>query len=158
MELFIRIQDGQPIDHPIIGDNFRLAFPDIDVDNLPPEFVKFERIPKPNVGVFEVLEGLIYGWDNGIVKDIWQIRQMSDAEREVKTQELTTSALGMVEFLKERTQIAIQQAASTAEQEHWQNYLFELNAWQLVDPADPKIPRAMPFGTSAPGSAPNVIG
>ena len=41
MELFIRIKDGEPFEHPIFGDNFRAAFPDIDSDNLPPDFVRF---------------------------------------------------------------------------------------------------------------------
>ena len=41
MELFIQIRNGQPFEHPIFGDNFRQAFPDVDVDNLPPEFARF---------------------------------------------------------------------------------------------------------------------
>ena len=36
MELFIRVDENrQAVDHPIMGDNFRQAFPDIDVSNLP---------------------------------------------------------------------------------------------------------------------------
>ena len=31
MRLFIQIRDGQPFEHPIIEDNFREAFPDIDI-------------------------------------------------------------------------------------------------------------------------------
>ena len=42
MELFIRIdENGQAVDHPIMGDNFRQAFPDIDVNNLPSNFARF---------------------------------------------------------------------------------------------------------------------
>ena len=57
MELYIQIRNGQPFEHPILGDNFRQAFPKIDVSNLPPEFAKFERILQ-NVTpeVFEVAE------------------------------------------------------------------------------------------------------
>ena len=44
MELFIQIRDGLPFGHPIYGDNFRQAFPDVDLENLPPEFARFERI------------------------------------------------------------------------------------------------------------------
>lgn len=81
MELFIQIQNGQPFEHPIFGDNFRKAFPNIDVDNLPPEFAKFERVPQ-NVmpGVFEVAE-LHYEWFDAIVKDVWSIRPMTDQEK-----------------------------------------------------------------------------
>jgi len=87
MELYIQIRDGQPYEHPIMGDNFRQAFPDIDVDNLPPEFAKFERIPAPTLGPFEVNEGVTYQWDNGIVKDVWSTRLMTDDEKAAKIAE-----------------------------------------------------------------------
>ena len=32
MELYIRIVDGKPFEHPILGDNFRSVFPDIDTN------------------------------------------------------------------------------------------------------------------------------
>ena len=61
MDFFIRIKDGQPFEHPIFGDNFRQAFPDVDVNNLPSEFAKFEHGEKITIGVYEVLENPIYG-------------------------------------------------------------------------------------------------
>ena len=54
MELFIRIdENGQAVDHPIMGDNFRQAFPDIDVNNLPSNFARFERVPAPIPSPYE---------------------------------------------------------------------------------------------------------
>ena len=44
MELFIRLVNGEPFEHPIMGDNFREAFPHIDTDNLPSEFARFLRV------------------------------------------------------------------------------------------------------------------
>ena len=81
MELFIQIRNGQPFEHPIFGDNFRQAFPDVDVDNLPPEFAKFERVPQ-NVmpEIFEMAE-VRYEWFDAIVKDVWSVRPMTDQER-----------------------------------------------------------------------------
>jgi len=87
MNLYIQIRDGQPYQHPIMGDNFREAFPDIDVDNLPPEFAKFERVSAPKIGPFEVNDGPIYQWDNGIVKDVWSTRPMTDDEKAAKIAE-----------------------------------------------------------------------
>lgn len=81
MELFIRIKDGKPFEHPILGDNFRDAFPDIDPDHLPSDFARFERIPQPSIGPYEINEGVIYQWDNDRVKDVWQIRQMTEQEK-----------------------------------------------------------------------------
>lgn len=68
MELFIRIKDGQPFEHPILGSNFREAFPDIDTNNLPPEFMRFERQGSP-LGVFEMFDKLPYFIDGNVVKD-----------------------------------------------------------------------------------------
>jgi hypothetical protein len=54
MELFIRLdENGQAVDHPIIGDNLRQAFPDIDVNNLPSNFARFERLPAPAASPYE---------------------------------------------------------------------------------------------------------
>lgn len=87
MELFIQIRNGQPFEHPIFGDNFRQAFPHIDVDNLPPEFARFERVPQ-NVmpDVFEIVE-VRYEWFDGIVKDVWSVRPMTDQEKSAKIAE-----------------------------------------------------------------------
>jgi hypothetical protein len=54
MELFIQIdENGQTKEHPIVGDNFRQAFPHIDVNNLPSNFARFERVPPPMRGPYE---------------------------------------------------------------------------------------------------------
>jgi hypothetical protein len=84
IELYIQIRNGQPFEHPIFGDNFRQAFPHIDVEDLPPEFAKFERIPQ-NVTpeIFEVAE-IRYDWFDGIVKDVWSVRPMTDTEKAEK--------------------------------------------------------------------------
>ena len=44
MRLFIQIRDGAPFEHPIQEDNFKFAFPQIDMNNLPEEFMDFERV------------------------------------------------------------------------------------------------------------------
>lgn len=80
MELYIRIKDGQPVDHPILGDNLRDAL-GIDTNNLPPEFAPFVRIennvvPKP----YEVVE-VRYEWDGPVVKDVFYIREMTPEEK-----------------------------------------------------------------------------
>lgn len=80
MELFIRIKDGQPFEHPIFGDNFRQAFPEVDTNNLPPEFARFERIEPPIVGVYEVIE-TAYERDGNIYKDVHHVRAMTDIEK-----------------------------------------------------------------------------
>jgi hypothetical protein len=81
MELFIRIKDGQPFEHPIFGDNFREAFPDVDVDNLPPEFARFERVEPPALGAYESNLRVQYErGDDGVYRDVWYSDRMTDEE------------------------------------------------------------------------------
>ena len=81
MNLYIRIKDGQPFEHPIMEDNFIQAFPDIDVNNLPPEFARFERIEIPFPEPYTVYVGVTYEWVDGIVKDVHHFRPMTEEER-----------------------------------------------------------------------------
>lgn len=84
MKFVIRIKDGKPFEHPIFIDNFREAFPDIDLHNLPPEFAIFERVARPTIGVYEVYEGVTYEWFDNVVKDVHQVRLMTEEEKTAK--------------------------------------------------------------------------
>lgn len=90
MELYIRIKDGQPFEHPIFGDNFRQAFPSVDVNNLPPEFARFTRVAQPSLSAYEVYEGVTYEWQDGGVTDVHHVRSMTDAEKTEKQNEVKT--------------------------------------------------------------------
>lgn len=80
MELYIRIKDGQPFEHPIIGDNLREAL-GVDTNNLPPEFAPFVRIENTLVpNLYEVVE-VRYEWDGPIVKDVFYVREMTEEEK-----------------------------------------------------------------------------
>lgn len=84
MNLYIQLENGQPVNHPIMEDNLRQAFPEMDLNNLPETFARFERITSPEVGVYEVSEGTTYEWVDGIVKDIHHIRAMTLEEKTAK--------------------------------------------------------------------------
>jgi hypothetical protein len=84
MELFIRIKDGLPFEHPIFGDNFRDAFPDVDVNNLPPEFARFERVEPPVADVYEIYEGVEYVKVGDKYTDKHKTRKMKAAEKKAK--------------------------------------------------------------------------
>lgn len=82
MELYIRIKNGQPFEHPILGDNFRQAFPDVDTNNLPPTFAKFTRVPEPLLGVYELCEGCTYEKQpDGSYIDVHHVRAMTEEEK-----------------------------------------------------------------------------
>lgn len=83
MEYFIKIKDGQAFEHPIIKENFIDAFPEVDINNLPPEFAVFEKQPFPTVGEFETLDMAqsTYVFDNGVWKNAWKVRPMTEEEK-----------------------------------------------------------------------------
>jgi len=93
MELFIRIKDGQPFEHPILGSNFRQVFPDVDVNNLPPEFARFERVERPEPTVYQVLdsEEVVYAKVDGVWTDVWALREMTSEEKTAKQQAVITA-------------------------------------------------------------------
>ena len=81
MELFIRIKDGQPFEHPILGDNFCQAFPNVDTNNLPAEFARFVRIAPPAVGVYENYTGVTYELIDGVYKDVHHVVPMTEQQK-----------------------------------------------------------------------------
>lgn len=125
MELFIRIKDGQPFEHPIFGDNFRQAFPDVDVNNLPPEFARFERVERPVLDQYEVLvsEDPTYELVDGVYKDVWKKRDMTAEERVAKRQ-------ADIKAFKDAW-------AGRPQSENWSAWVFNENTIKY----DPPIPR-----------------
>lgn len=125
MNLYIRIKDGQPFEHPIFEDNFRQAFPDVDTNNLPPEFAKFERVERPVLGEYEVMasETSTYELIDGVYKDVWHKRDMTAEEKEAKRQ----------------ASIKVMQAvwAARPQAENWSAWVF--NEEVLI--FEPPIPR-----------------
>lgn len=93
LELYIRIQDGRPFEHPLSADNFREAFPNVDTGNLDPtEFARFKRVPAPEIGTYDVYEGATYEWAGDFVTDVHHIRPMTDEEIVVKKEQLAQQA------------------------------------------------------------------
>ena len=88
MRLLIRLQDGQPFEHPILESNFKQAFLKVDLDNLPDWVAEFQRIEKPPIKIYEVYEGVTYEWFNGVVKDVHHVRSMTEEEKTAKQNEV----------------------------------------------------------------------
>jgi hypothetical protein len=86
MELFIRIQNGQPFEHPILGSNFRQVFSDVDTNNLPTEFARFVRVEAPSIGVYEKNQTVSYQLVNGVYTDVFSVEQMTAEEIAAKQQ------------------------------------------------------------------------
>lgn len=80
MRLFIRIKNGQPFEHPIMEDNFKQAFPHIDVDNLPAEFMNY--VYEPYTAPISILKKLVYTYEivDGVVKPKWEVVDKTEEE------------------------------------------------------------------------------
>ena len=87
--LYIKFDGAGFVDHPVLESNLLQIYPDIDVNNLPDNWAKFTRVPKPTCGVYEVVIPSTYGtyvWDETgkIAKDFWVIREMTHDEKTMK--------------------------------------------------------------------------
>lgn len=144
LELYIQIRDGQPHEHPIFADNFKQAFPDISVDELPKDrFAKFIRVAPPIPETYEVYGGVTYEWVGDVVKDVHHIRPMTDDERAAKLKTLEDAAnqakLDRIAFCND---MLVKETDETA-QTLWLDCLSAHEAWALqsVDPINPPFPR-----------------
>lgn len=83
-ELYIRMVNGRPVDHPMLRSNIESAFPEVDFDNLPDWLARFERVEKPHAEVYEIVNGPVYVLVGDVVKDQWLKRPMTDDEKLLK--------------------------------------------------------------------------
>ena len=82
MQLLIKVENNQPVNHPILFENFLMLYPNADYDNLPDGYVKFVRVERPSVGIFQkTLEQPVYVWDNDVITDDWGVRDMTPEEK-----------------------------------------------------------------------------
>lgn len=80
--LFIEVDNGRALNHPISGHNLRLFIPDFDFDNPPAPFFKFIRKLPPPIGPFETFNGVSYELVNGLYfTDTFHITTLSEEEK-----------------------------------------------------------------------------
>lgn len=86
MRLFIKIKDGQPFEHPILEDNFKQAFPYIDIDNLPAEFMNY--VYEPYTSTVSILQKLVYTYEivDNVVKPKWAVVDKTEEELNAERQ------------------------------------------------------------------------
>jgi hypothetical protein len=81
MNLYIEIENEQPKNHPAFEDNLLQAF-----GNIPENWEPFERVQRPDIGVYDVLESEQpeYQLINEVYKDVWMVRSMTAEEIAIK--------------------------------------------------------------------------
>lgn len=80
MSLYIRLENGQPIDHPLVESNLLQAFPGIDLNNLPSNFVKFNRAAPPIPSAYERTPEATYQLVGNEVYEVWITHPMTSEE------------------------------------------------------------------------------
>lgn len=88
MSMYIQIKDGQPFQHPIMGDNFKAAFPQVDINNLPDWAMRFERIEAPVLGPYEIALPSTYEIAENICRDVHHTRPMTAEEKAARIAEV----------------------------------------------------------------------
>lgn len=103
MTMYIKIKDNKPFEHPILAENFILAFPEIDVNNLPSDFALFERVERPNIGPYgKNLRNEYEMQEDGTVKEVWYYDDMSEQEKidkQNEAKELWSSSNGFASWV-----------------------------------------------------------
>jgi hypothetical protein len=89
MNLYIAIENNEPINHPYNEDNLLMVYPGIDLDNSP-NFCKFTRVERPVPKWDEVVEGPEYKIIDGICYDVWTVNKISDEEKQQMLANLAT--------------------------------------------------------------------
>jgi len=83
MNLYIRLQDGQPFEHPILEANLLQAYPELNLNELPDWLARFTRLEIPADIVLGPYEDHVctYQMVDGVVTDVWSKRQFTEAEK-----------------------------------------------------------------------------
>jgi hypothetical protein len=84
MRLYIQLENGLPLNHPIQEDNMRMAFPEVDLDNPGPNFAPFERYDR-NLLRYDLFtqnfNGFNYVWKDNIITEIPIIEEKTEQEK-----------------------------------------------------------------------------
>ena len=85
MNLYIETENGQTKNHPAFEDNLLQAF-----GVIPTQWEPFTRIERPTPGVYQILESQepVYQKINSVWTDVWSVRDMTDAEKATKQQQV----------------------------------------------------------------------
>jgi len=89
MNLYIKVENDQAVDHPAFEDNLLDAFN----GQIPDHWKPFIRIDCPVIGVYEVLESEkpTYKKIDGVWQDVWSLRPMTVEEKTAKQQAVITT-------------------------------------------------------------------
>jgi len=86
-EYIIQMENGTPVNHPMIMSNFTQCFPEVDLENLPENFAFFVRVERPEVNPYQIVftadpEYIVR--EDGVVTDNWVITEYTPNQKQAK--------------------------------------------------------------------------
>ena len=77
MNIYIQIENGQPVNHPALEANLLQVF-----NMIPDNWEPFNRIERPMCNVYEIVsEEPTYEKINEVWTDVWAVRDMTEEEK-----------------------------------------------------------------------------
>lgn len=84
IEFIIKMEDGAPVDHPMLVQNFIDCFPTIDIHKLPSNYAYFTKVERPSLSWRDIMESDTPVYEvqsDGTVKEKWLVRQLTLEEQ-----------------------------------------------------------------------------
>jgi hypothetical protein len=166
MNLYVQIKDGQPFEHPIFEDNFIEVFPDVDINNLPPEFARFKRIPVEDCGLTadSLSKKLVTTHyrlaSDGFWEDVWEIVDKNEDElqelQQIKNEQNLFIAKFFLDNLKTKGQEIYNSLTDESEKQAWDTY-FSIMSFEDPVSHDITIPK-FPIKNQEGKYVPNLDG
>ena len=119
MDLYIQVENGQPIGHPAYGLNLIQAF-----TLIPANWEKFERKQSPTLNIYQKLESDASRYEkiNGVWQDVWTVLDFSEEEKTTMQQKVKD------------------EWASRSQAANWSAWTFDEDTCSFIPP----IPRPEP--------------
>jgi len=141
--LYIKIVDGQPVDHPVLELNLIHVYGSVDA--IPSEYQPFTRTIYDISPSHYVTPVCSYQQINGVWQDVWEFVDIDEDEKAQVKQLLIDRANSTVDRFKELSQTMLSDPTLTPTQlSAWQQFSQDINAWTLVDEENPNIPTPPP--------------
>jgi hypothetical protein len=143
MNLFIKVEDGNPVDHPVADWNLVTAFGEI-----PSNYEVFFRGQKPELGRFEVddPDAIMYAkGEDGVWTDLWPTRPMNPEERATKEAEIIASLeMSRTHLLEEVYPRLIKMAVTDEQRADCEAFKLATESAQLSAEEDFYFPTPLP--------------
>jgi hypothetical protein len=165
---YIKVQNGQTIEHPVMPDNLLQVF-----GKIPDEYEPFMRLSEEHqtpLKMYEMWDDSVHPYTkvNGVWTDVLARRPMTAQERNMKEEQLKVQYRQMLEKMMQFLEGKKSSTTVVDEIEFWNTHIQKINTWVFDDLENPKFP-AVPalirrdengviVSANSSGSTPDVIG